>query len=197
MKLPKEEEISQLKIEQGKTPELKGKPGNDEVSHCKEKVNTAKVSQENITNEETCRNDQLTDGEKMDKTPKEKDEIPNKEDKTPKEKIANEDKPGNDQAIDGKEKNTKEKITEENKTGNDEQGEKDETKKEEITNTDKTESDENKNIIDITEKNKTLELEHEDPKNDVVLPNVQESEEKMPENKSDVKEKKQNPGTRT
>ena len=104
MKLPKEEEISQLKIEQGKTPELKGKPRNDEVSHCKEKVNTPKVSQENITNEDKCGNDQLTDGEKMDKTPKEKYEIPNKEDKTPKEKIANEDKPGNNQAIDGKEK---------------------------------------------------------------------------------------------
>ena len=133
MKLPKEEEISQLKIEQGKTPELKGKPGNDEVSHCKEKVNTPKVSQENITNEETRGNDQLTDGEKMDKTPKEKDEIPNKRRQNPKRKIANEDKPGNDQATDGKEKNTKEKITEENKPGNGEQGEKNETKKEEIT----------------------------------------------------------------
>ena len=52
MKLPKEEEISQLKIEQEKTPELKGKPRNDEVSHCKEKDNTPKVSKENITNEE-------------------------------------------------------------------------------------------------------------------------------------------------
>ena len=41
----------------------------------------------------------------------------------------------------------------------------------------------------LKKKNKTLELEHEDPKNDVVLPNVQESEEKMLENKSDVKEK--------
>ena len=101
MKLPKEEEISQLKIEQEKTLELKGKPGNDEVSHGKE----------HITNEDKCGNDQLTDGKKMDKTPKEKDEIPNKKDETPKEKIANEDKPGNDQAIHSKEKkeNTKEK----------------------------------------------------------------------------------------
>ena len=94
MKLPKEEEISQLKIEQEKTPELKGKPRNDEVSHCKEKDNTPKVSKENITNEEKCGNDQLTDGEKMDKTPKQKDEIQNKEGKTPKQKIANKDKPG-------------------------------------------------------------------------------------------------------
>ena len=47
------------------------------------------------------------------------------------------------------------------------------------------------NKSDVKEKNKTLELEHKDPKNDVVLPNVQESEEKMPENKSDVKEKNQ------
>ena len=45
------------------------------------------------------------------------------------------------------------------------------------------------NKSDVKEKNKTLELEHEDPKNDIVLPNVQESEEKMPENKSDVREK--------
>ena len=155
-KLPKEEEIIQLKIEQGKTQELKGKPRSDEASHCKEKLITPKVSQENITNEEKCRNDEITDGKKMDKTPKEKDEIPNKEDKTPKEKICNQDKPRNNQAIDGKEKkeDTKEKIIEENKAGNDEQGEKFETKKEEISNTDKTESDENKNIIYTTEKTK-------------------------------------------
>ena len=50
------------------------------------------------------------------------------------------------------------------------------------------EEEENQTSEDET-KDKSLELEHEDPKNDVILPNVQESEETMPENKSDVKEK--------
>ena len=41
----------------------------------------------------------------------------------------------------------------------------------------------------LKKKNETLKLEHKDPENDVVFPNVQKSEEKIQENKNDVKEK--------
>ena len=35
------------------------------------------------------------------------------------------------------------------------------------------------NKSDVKEKNETLKLEHKDPENDVVVPNVQKSEEKL------------------
>ena len=45
------------------------------------------------------------------------------------------------------------------------------------------------NKSDVREKNKTLELEHEDPKNDVILPDVQECEEKYLRTKVMLKKK--------
>ena len=49
----------------------------------------------------------------------------------------------------------------------------------------------------LKKKSKTLELEHEDPKNYVILPNVQENEEKCLRTKVMLKKKNQFPGTRT
>ena len=45
------------------------------------------------------------------------------------------------------------------------------------------------NKSDVREKKQNPGTRTRRPKNDMILPNVQESEEKMPENKSDVKEK--------